>query len=105
MRGPQAQHLGARRKVIPWPGDRPRRACRLSATFRPLVFGRIAVEVPALSVLSHSKYLHHLVSQVIDDLDGDAAGLRAVKGARDVAVKGRQASWSISAFRVALSAL
>ena len=36
---------------------------------------------------SHPEHLHHLVAEVVDDLDGDAARLRAVERTRDVAVE------------------
>ena len=38
---------------------------------------------------SHPEHLHHLVAEVVDDLDGDAAGLRAIERTRHIAVKRR----------------
>ena len=37
----------------------------------------------------HPKHLHHLIPQVIDDLDGNPAGLRFVERAGGIAVEGR----------------
>src|SRR3954469_921338 len=37
---------------------------------------------------SHPEHLHDLVAQVVDDLDGDPAGARLLKGARGVAGEG-----------------
>ena len=56
--------------------------------------------------ISYAEDLQYFVAEVVDDLDGDAAGGRAVEGAGGVAVQGvSQASRSISALRVVLSAL
>ena len=37
----------------------------------------------------HPEYLHHLVAEVVDDLDGDAARFGLGEGARGVAVEAR----------------
>lgn len=38
-------------------------------------------------LLRHAKYFHHFVAEVVDDFDGDAAGLGFVEGAGCVAVE------------------
>src|SRR5439155_2352458 len=37
----------------------------------------------------HPEYFHHLVAEVVDDLHGDAPGLRLLEGARRIAVERR----------------
>ena len=39
-------------------------------------------------MVSYSKHLHDLVAEVVDDLDGDAAGLGFGEGPRGVATEG-----------------
>jgi len=35
----------------------------------------------------NSKHLHHFITQMVYDLDGDAAALGSLEGARDIAVE------------------
>ena len=44
--------------------------------------------INSLQFASHSEHLHHLVPEVVDRLDGDAAVLGFVEGTAGVAVEG-----------------
>src|SRR5262245_23422867 len=52
---------------------------------------RLSVNVSAIrnSMMLDLEYLHHLVTEMVDHLDGDAAGFRLVERAGRVAVQGR----------------
>jgi len=54
---------------------------------------------------SYPKHLHHLVAEVVDDLDGDAAGAGAWEWAGGIAVEGGPGVGVDSALRVVLRAL
>jgi len=55
------------------------------------------------ATLPHPKHFHDLVAEVVDDLDGDAAGFGLGKG-RDVSLCRVSQAWAlISALRVVLS--
>lgn len=64
---------------------------------RPLAYTRIKLAASlkcSLQILlshwhnSHLKYFHHLIAEVIDDFDGDAAGRGFRERTRDGAVQG-----------------